>query len=327
MLPTALLEQLADGQWHTRPALADSLRLSADELTRQLVELEAVGLTLMVDGAGVGLPEPLGWIDVATIEARLGRKSGACIDRIERFVEVESTNRFLLDVTPPPPGKARVAIAEYQHGGRGRRGRSWNMPPAAGIALSVAWCFEYAPAGLTALSLAVGAVARRAVATAVGIDVGLKWPNDLIVDQGKLGGILVELDRLELGACRVVAGIGINVKVPEAYLASVSNFRHGARDLASRSSVPVDRTALAAALIEQLVDLFVDFAASGFEPYRAEWLAAHVLDGRAVELTTPTGVDFGTVRGIEPDGALIFEDAAGKRRRIISGDVTVRASA
>ena len=328
MLPGDLLNELADGQARSREALAGALRLDAATLARQLEQLEAVGLTLHSDAAGtVALAERLEWIDGKAVEARLSPATGAQLEGIEHFLQIESTNRYLLEAPPPPPGKTRVAIAEYQTGGRGRRGRSWTMPPGAGIALSAAWNFAPAPEGLTALSLAVGAAARRAIRTAVGIEVGLKWPNDLMVDRGKLGGILVEVDRPETGTCRVVAGIGINVKVPHAYLAGVSHFRYGARDLASATGAAVDRSTLAARLVEQLVELFANFAATGFAPYRAEWLDAHVLDGQSVELSSAAGVDYGTVRGIEADGALIIEDAAGDRRRIISGDVTVRASA
>jgi BirA family biotin operon repressor/biotin-[acetyl-CoA-carboxylase] ligase len=241
--------------------------------------------------------------------------------------EIESTNRLLRERGPAPAGRLQVAVAEYQSGGRGRRGRRWTMPPGAGLALSASWGFPRAPAVLGALSLAVGAAARRALRDHAGIEVGLKWPNDLIAAGGKLGGILVEVDALADGTCHVVAGIGINVAAPAAYLARVSDFGHGASDL--RTAAPgraLDRSALAGALVTRLVELFAAYAATGFEPYRDEWLAAHVLAGEPVELATPAGVEQATVRGIDADGALIVADAAGAERRIVAGDVSVRRS-
>lgn len=267
-------------------------------------------------------------LEPATIEAAVGADALQHVEGIEIADEIESTNRALLERAPPAAGRLRVMLAEHQTGGRGRRGRSWIMPAATGIALSVAWCFAQRPAGLSALSLAVGAATRRALADSVGIDIGLKWPNDLILDGGKLGGILIELEAPVTGACHVVAGIGLNVAVPAATLAAASNLRHGARNLAP--AVPgqdLDRSAIAGALIARLVELFAGYADTGFAPYRAEWLAAHVLEGEAVTLDSPAGIESGTVRGIGDDGALVVEDAAGERRRIISGDVTVRASA
>jgi BirA family biotin operon repressor/biotin-[acetyl-CoA-carboxylase] ligase len=200
------------------------------------------------------------------------------------------------------------------------------MPAGAGVALSASWRFAAMPADFSALSLAVGAAARRAIRDAAALEVGLKWPNDLIVDGGKLGGILVELDRLADGACHVVAGIGVNVRLPPAVLATVSDAPGGARDLAG--AVPgrcIDRADVARALIERLAALFAGYAATGFAPYRAEWLAAHVLDGAAIALTSSAGTAYGTVRGIGPDGALLVENESGETQRVVSGDVTVRS--
>ena len=220
---------------------------------------------------------------------------------------------------------ARVAIAEFQTSGRGRRGRSWTMPPGSGVALSASWRFGRDHRGLEALSLAVGAVIRRAVHGLTGLEVGLKWPNDLIVDGAKLGGILVELTQLPAGESHAVVGIGINVKAPAAFLAQASDFPHGATDLASAApDWSVDRAGLAAQLISQLIDLFASFPAGGFEPYRAEWLAAHVLHGQPVELDSTSGKTSGTVVDVGVDGVLVVESESGERHRVISGDVTLR---
>jgi BirA family biotin operon repressor/biotin-[acetyl-CoA-carboxylase] ligase len=167
---------------------------------------------------------------------------------------------------------------------------------------------------------------RRAVRAVAGIEIGLKWPNDLVVDGGKLGGILVELDRLEGGDVHVVAGIGINVRVRPDYLAAVSDWSEGARDLAGATGgARIDRSLLAAALIEAMSELFGSWSEQGFAAYRAEWLAAHVLENAAVELRSVGDAMHGTVRGVDVDGALVVEDAAGRRQRFVSGEITVRA--
>jgi BirA family biotin operon repressor/biotin-[acetyl-CoA-carboxylase] ligase len=325
MLPKGLLERMADGRPRSRRALANSLDLGIDELERELERLKALGLEILEgDGGELRLAEPIDWIDVASVEASLDPGLRPHIDRIERFFDLESTNRHLLGQPAPDAGRMRVAIAEYQHAGRGRRGRRWTMSPGAGVALSASWRFDRVPSRLTALSLAVGAAARRAIHDVAGLDVGLKWPNDLVVDGGKLGGILVEHAQIAGGRAHVVAGIGINVHVPETLLSVVSDWPGGARDLARATSVAIDRSLLAGALIERLVELFLEFATTGFEPYRAEWLAAHLLNGATVELRTDRGTDVVTVLGIESDGALIVENCTGETQRILSGDVTLR---
>ena len=282
---------------------------------------------------GAVAPEPMRAhehreIDVAAVTASLSDAARERLEGIEHFATIESTNRHLLASAMPAAGRLRVALAEYQSAGRGRQGRRWLMPPGSGIALSAAWQFAVAPREVNALSLAVGAAARRAIADSTAISVGLKWPNDLMLDGGKAGGILVEVYGQASGACRVVAGIGINVSVPAETLATFSDMRCGARDLASaRQGAAIDRSRLAAALIERLVELFAGFADSGFAPYRGEWLAAHVLADARVELRSAFGVAVGTVRGIDVDGALLVEDARGALQRFLSGDVSVRESA
>lgn len=328
MLPIALLERLADGREYLRTSLRESLGIEAAELDRQLDTLHETGLALVATAdERLRLADPIDWIDAGAIESALSTRYRQRLESLTRSVELESTNRHLLSLDPPDSGLTRVAIAEYQSAGRGRRGRRWSMPPGSGIALSAAYTFDRAPADIAALSLAVGVAARRAVFAATGLRIGLKWPNDLIVDGGKIGGILVELATLPSGACHVVAGIGINVRVPPAYLSTVSDFGHGARDLTTQAPQwAVDRPALAARLIELFIELFAGYAATGFEPYRAEWLAAHILDGKAVEIQAADRTDYATVRGIGSDGALIVENQNGERRRIVSGDVTIRAN-
>jgi BirA family biotin operon repressor/biotin-[acetyl-CoA-carboxylase] ligase len=328
VLPIVLLERLADGREHLRSSVCRSLGLDTAEFNRQLDALRATGLAIAESAdERLRLAEAIDWIDIESVESALSPGNRTRIESLTRFVELESTNRELLTGERPTSGMTRVAIAEYQTAGRGRRARRWSMPPGSGIALSASWVFDEAPADLAAFSLAVGAAARRAVFDVTGLEIGLKWPNDLIVDGGKLGGILVELAKLPKGACHVVAGIGINVKVSPDYLSTVSDFSHGARDLSTHAPQwAIDRTALAARLIEQCIGLFTRFAATGFEPYRAEWLAAHILDGQAVELRTGEETDYATVCGIGNDGALIVEDRNGERRRILSGDVTIRAN-
>jgi BirA family biotin operon repressor/biotin-[acetyl-CoA-carboxylase] ligase len=220
-----------------------------------------------------------------------------------------------------------VCIAEYQHAGRGRRGRRWTAPLGGGLCLSAAWQFADTPADLAALTLAVGVIARRALAAVAGVDVSLKWPNDLAIDERKLGGVLLELRAEAQGGCHVVAGVGINVALSPESLPTLSDWPRGAIDLATAMDrEPPTRTALAASLIDGLAELFAGYAASGFAPYRADWRAADFLRGRSVTLYDVAGTVNGTALGIEADGALVIETADGTRRRVVSGDVTVRSA-
>ncbi len=175
------------------------------------------------------------------------------------FTELDSTNRHLL-ATPPPVGALNVCIAEYQTAGRGRRGRGWNVPLGGGICLSAGWQFAGMPAELAALTLAVGVVVRRVLKRIAGLEIALKWPNDLVFDERKLGGILLELAAEAHGGAHVVAGIGLNVALPAELLPSLSDWPRGAIDLETAlGREPPPRAVLAGALVNELAELFADY--------------------------------------------------------------------
>jgi BirA family biotin operon repressor/biotin-[acetyl-CoA-carboxylase] ligase len=227
----------------------------------------------------------------------------------------------------PPAGKLDVCVAEFQTDGRGRRGRRWSTPLGAGICLSVGWHFAAMPAELPALTLAVGVVVRRLLERVAGLTISLKWPNDLVVDERKLGGILLEIAAEAHGGAHVVVGVGLNLALPAALLKSLCDWPRGAIDLKTALGCdPPPRAVLAGALVNELTALLVDYPTQGFAAYRTEWRSADFLRGRAVRLDEPTGRLFGTALGIDADGALLVETENGKRR-VLAGDVSVRSGA
>ena len=200
------------------------------------------------------------------------------------------------------------------------------MPIGAGVCLSVGWQFAGMPTELAALTLAVGVVVRRVLQRVAGLDIALKWPNDLVVDERKLGGILLELVGEAQGGAHVVAGIGLNVALPPELLPSLSDWPRGAIDLKTAlGREPPPRTVLAASLVDELAKLFIDYPERGFAPYRSEWRSADFLRGRAVQLDDAAGGLVGTALGIDADGALLVETAAREQRRVVAGDVSVRS--
>lgn len=324
-MPDALLRALADGAAHSGERLAERFGVTRAAVWKQMAKLEAYGLTVdAVPGRGYRLRRPIDFLDVAGIESALG---AACarVGRLELFLELDSTNRHLLGQPAPAPGTMHAALAEFQHAGRGRQGRSWKAPLGGGLCLSVAWQFAETPPGLSALSLAIGVTVRRVLKGLTNLAIGLKWPNDLVFDDRKLGGILVEISAEQHGACRVVAGLGLNVSIPPEQLAALSDWEHGAVDLdtALGGSMP-GRSELAGSLMAALAALFEAYPHSGFEPYAGEWRQAHVLADRPVRLVEPAGESFGVVRGIEADGALLLETRGGGLRRVVAGDVSLR---
>lgn len=323
-----LLRVLADGEPHSGEQLARRFGVTRAAVAKHAAKLARrweLGL-IAVPGVGYRLAAPLDLLDERGLRAALTPQHGWQLGNLEIVTELASTNRQLLELPAPAPGVLDVCLAEFQTAGRGRRGRAWRTPLGGGVCLSVAWQFAGTPPELAALTLAVGVVARRAIAALCGVRVELKWPNDLVWDERKLGGVLLELKGEAHGGCHVVTGLGINVALPRERLTALSDWPRGAVDLAAvtRGAAP-SRTALAAALVNGLGALFADYAAQGFAAYRTDWRAADFLLGRAVTLDDAAGKFSGTAQGIDADGALVVETASGVRRRVTSGDVSVRS--
>ena len=263
-------------------------------------------------------------LDTQALRAALAPAVAARLAKLEVFTELESTNRHLLG-EPPPVGRLDVCLAEFQTAGRGRRGRRWSTPLGGGICLSVGCQFAGMPAELAALTLAVGVAVRRVLARVAGVEIALKWPNDLVYDERKLGGILLEVAAEGHGGAHVVAGIGLNVALPSNLLPSLSDWPRGAIDLATAlGHEPPPRAVLAAALVGELAEVFIDYPSSGFAAYRDEWRSADYLRGRSVRVDDAAALS-GTALGIDVDGALLIETAGGERRRVVAGDVSVRS--
>jgi BirA family biotin operon repressor/biotin-[acetyl-CoA-carboxylase] ligase len=320
-----LLHELADGRTHSGEELARTFGVTRAAIWKQVDKLANWGLTVeAAPGAGYRLTRKLDLLSADAVRAALEPAVAARVAKLDVFTEISSTNRELI-LKPPRVGYLDACIAEYQTAGRGRRGRRWNVPLGGGICLSAGWQFAGMPAELSALTLAVGVVVRRVLARVAGLEIALKWPNDLVFDDRKLGGILLEVAAEAHGGAHVVAGIGLNVALPPALLPALSDWPRGAIDLKTAlGREPPPRAVLVGALLNDVAGLFADYPQQGFAAYRSEWHAADYLRGRAVRVDDESAPIAGTAVGIDTDGALLVETAAGEWRRVVAGDVSVR---
>jgi len=243
------------------------------------------------------------------------------LDTLEVFPEIESTNSYLLDQPCPTPGRYRVALAEHQTAGRGRMNRSWISPPSTGLCMSMAFTFETMPENFPSLSLAIGTGIAQALERVGAHGIAVKWPNDIVSQDGKLGGILSEVVPSKGGGVTVVVGVGLNVdfKNLDTSVAIDSSIgRPG--DLASCCDKLPSRAAIAAALVACLWETMVHFERDGFSPFHESWLKYDWLRGHEVTIETAAGLDAGIADGVDIDGALLV-NTDGNRRRFTSGSV------
>jgi len=228
----------------------------------------------------------------------------------EWLAEVDSSNSELLRRAERLPDRY-VLLADQQSAGRGRRGRSWVSPPGANLYLSMFARLGREP---VALSLAIGIAAAECLRQFGASDVRLKWPNDLVVGERKLGGILIDI----AAAQTVVVGIGVNLAMPGAAAAAIDQPWIDLAGLGVRTDVESVAARLAPALLAALDE----FAAAGFAPFEPRWPALDALAGQAVRIDGGARAG-GRVLGIAADGALRLQDDAGEWR-CHAGEVSLR---
>jgi BirA family biotin operon repressor/biotin-[acetyl-CoA-carboxylase] ligase len=191
------------------------------------------------------------------------------------------------------------------------------------VCLSLSWTFPEVPRDAGSLSLAVGVSALRALVALNVPGVQLKWPNDILVNGRKLGGILIELRAEAAGPACVIVGIGLNVALGSELIDTIAATGLQAIDLLTVTGGPVSRNALAGQLIENCVRGLLQFEQEGLKPFVEEWRNADALRGRTLTVSTADAVVHGLARGIDLSGALLVETPNGLQK-FLSGEVTVR---
>lgn len=317
----ALLAKLAGGRL-SGDALARDFGLTRAAVWKRIQNLRAAGIDIQGRaGEGYGLGYPVELLERERILNALPTGIAAGVAALDVAWTLESTNTELL-TRPTPACGVDVLLAERQTGGRGRRGRQWASPLAAHVYLSLARGFDGGLARLAGLSLAIGVAAAEALRAAGFQDVGLKWPNDLLVDDRKIGGLLVEGGGEVGGPARAVIGLGINVHMPDAFAAGIGQ---PWTDLDSLAGHPVSRNQIVATLLAHLLPALDQFDAHGLAPFLPRYAALDLLAGRRVRVEEAGQLHEGRALGLAADGALkVALDADAGERCFHAGEVSVR---
>jgi BirA family biotin operon repressor/biotin-[acetyl-CoA-carboxylase] ligase len=319
-----LLNLLSDGEFHSGEALGASLGVSRMAVWKHLKSLREMGVDFtVVRGKGYCLPSSLELLDRDSILAAATPASVAGIDNIEVFLEVDSTNDWLREQALKGAPSGTVCVAETQLAGRGRRGRSWVSPFAANLYLSLLWRPVSGATALGGLGLVTGIALLRALRSCGIEGAGLKWPNDILVGDAKLAGVLIDVVGESNGPCIVIVGVGVNVCMPLGEAAAIDQQWTDLHHLSGDNRL--SRNALAARTLDELMPAIETFDAGGLQPFLDEWRQSDILRGRKVGLTLPNECITGTACGIDDVGALLVDTGNG-RRRFLSGDVSVRVA-
>ena len=331
MSARALLTRLCLGPATTRELTRD-LSLDASAVSAGFDWLREAGVAIVDSGAtGFALAQPMQLLDREEILAAMPAGSRAQVASLSVAFETNSTQADAL-AEPTPQGGCAVFLAERQTAGQGRRGRTWASPLAANLYMSISRRFPGGLAALSGLSLVVGIAVAEALNAQLSLiqgkagndsnasRIGVKWPNDLVAEGKKLGGILVQL-RSDAGAgTQAVIGIGINVRMPESHAAQIDQ---AWCDLFDLDGGMLSRNALVAALLDALLPALMQFEHEGLSPFLPRWRRLDALADKPVRVLDGPAVHEGVSLGITESGALRVRQGA-QERSFHSGEVSLR---
>jgi BirA family biotin operon repressor/biotin-[acetyl-CoA-carboxylase] ligase len=317
-----ILRLLSDGQFHSGEAIARKFGVTRATVWNALQYAEALGVKLFsVRGRGYCLPEPVRFLEAERVLEALGEHRA--LYALEIHDQLNSTNTHLMQKAAQGAPHRSCAVAELQTQGRGRRGRVWQAGLGNSLTFSVLWRFDCGAGALSGLSLAVGVALMRALRELGVTDARLKWPNDVLHDNRKLAGILIELQGDMDGPSAAVIGIGLNLHLPAMLLRSIDQ---PAADLHSSAAAPVDASQGLGTILRHLEEVLSEFERTGFDVLRDEWMGAHAFEGQPIRLLMPDGRSIiGVVSGLAPDGALLLQTQDGLQR-FAAGEVSLRSA-
>lgn len=297
--------------------LAKHIGVSDDTVWRWVGKLRSLGVEVEGHrGSGYHLQKSADVLIPAVLRRRLEGTPFA--KHIHHFFSVGSTNDVALELGHSGEPNGSVVLAEQQTAGRGRVGRSWHSEKARGIYMSVLLRPAITPAEAPLITLAAGVAARDAVAEAAGLTPDVRWPNDLILNGKKAGGILTEMhaepDRVRF----VVVGVGINVN----HETMPAELRSTATSLRIETGRSHSRAELVVRLLHRLDAYYSQFIRQGAEPILRRFAeVSSYCEGKRVRVATARETFLAVTAGLEPSGVLRVRRENGTIEPVLAGDV------
>lgn len=234
------------------------------------------------------------------------------------FPEVSSTNDEAKLLASGGCPEGTLVVAEAQSAGRGRLGRTWLSPFGTGLYFSLVLRPRFSPQLAPRMTLLAGVAVCRAIRRVSAVESGIKWPNDILVRQRKLAGILTEMEAEPDAIHHLVLGVGVNVNMQNCDLPPSIR----ATSLYLESGKRHSRAELLAQILLELETLWERLQKEGFTPIQEMWQELNLTLGRLVGVEKADGVVLvGRARGIDHEGALLITDQGGQMHRITHGEV------
>lgn len=248
--------------------------------------------------------------------ANLSQISRELIADLRVESSITSTNDILLSEKPI---QNTALFTEEQTKGRGRLDRTWVSPPNKNIYFSLAWHFKKNISELSGLSLIIAiAIVRALKSFNITENIQIKWPNDIVFNNKKLGGILIETANIKPDACLAIIGIGLNINLdntdlinqPWISLKQITHANH-------------DRNILAALLLNHLCEVIIEFEKNNLTHFISEWKSHDALFEKDISLKINSDIKLGIAQGINSQGALCIKTAENTVEKYQIGEVSI----
>ena len=322
-LQKELIKRLSPGQFFSGQKLAHELGVSRTSVWNHLKSLEQLGFKLhAVKGKGTRLEQPMELLDKSELTLHSYQPRQGTLSQLTLLDICTSTNDYLSQKNKQTRlVNGTVCLAEMQTAGKGRLGRSWVSPYGQNIYMSFFWRFKNGLSTLAGLSLACG-VAVCSALKELGVEGhGLKWPNDILWQGKKLGGILVEIQGESQSEYSAIIGIGINYDMGEKASEGIDQ---PWVDLANIKEGRVGRNKLAAMVIDKVLGVLEDYESTGLLPYVSDWNAFDCYHGEKVKILSGKTAIQGVAKGISSTGELLLLRPNGQLEGVSSGEVSLR---
>ncbi len=316
-----ILKQLSVDRFYSGSQLARELALSRTAIWKHIQMLGVYGVDIYsLPGKGYRLADSVELLDQKRILN--GMQGSHLISRVKVLPSIDSTNRYLWQLTHKGEPSGSVVFSEFQSAGRGRRGRQWVSPFAKNIYCSLLWRYEDTPHGIGGLSLAIGIAVVDALEKMSVLGIGLKWPNDLLCGDRKVAGILLEMSGDPCGSGCVVIGVGINVDM-KGFSESGAITQPWTDLVELKGGSDISRNELSILLLRSINQALLNYVQSGLSQLIQRWNELDVMLGKEVVIHGVSDTVGGIAQGIDESGALLLL-SQGKIRRIHSGEVSLR---
>lgn len=311
-----ILKKLNATQFVSGEDLAEMFQISRANISLTLQQAKTFGVDIQrIHGKGYRLATSIDWLDASQIQS-LRQETGS----VTVLPVIDSTNTWMLQ-HPDDFEHGSCLLAECQTQGRGRRGRQWTSSIGGSLTFSLRWDFPFGIARLSGLSLATGVAIARALHRVGLTSAQLKWPNDILIHNKKLAGMLIETQGDALGPIQTIIGIGINVHLTAEQREEIAQ---SVTDLSEHFTHPPSRNAILAILLDELHSVLKVFTEKGFAAFQSEWESLHAWQNQPVSIMqNTTTILQGIVTGVNADGALVLRTPHGEEI-VHAGDVSLR---